>query len=131
MFLRNLSDDLKVNEDYTIPKGQSVAIQTYYVHRDPKHWGADAEECKPERFMDKNIKRHAYAWIPFAAGARNCVGQRFAMMEMKMQVASVIRRLNFEIADGQPENMELYGDMILRPWENTLLKITERTEFNF
>lgn len=131
MFLRNLSEDLKVNEDYTIPKGQSVAIQTYYVHRDPKHWGADAEECKPERFMDKNIKRHAYAWIPFAAGARNCVGQRFAMMEMKMQVASVIRRLNFEIADNQPENMELYGDMILRPWENTLLKITERTEFNF
>ena len=60
MFLRNLTEDLKVNQDYVIPKGQSVAIQTYYVHRDPKHWGDNAEECVPERFMDKDVKRHAY-----------------------------------------------------------------------
>ena len=113
------------------PKIRQSRKTTPYVHRDPKHWGEDAEECKPERFMNKNVKRHAYSWIPFAAGARNCVGQRFAMMEMKMQVASVIRRLDFEIADDQPDNMELYGDLILRPWENTLLKITERTEFDF
>jgi len=129
MMLRNLSEDLVVNDGVTIPKNTSVAIQAYYVHRDPKHWGDDANECKPERFMDDGIKRHAYAWIPFAAGARNCVGQRFAMMEMKMQVASVIRRLDFRLADGESGKLTMYGDMILRPWENPKLKITERTEF--
>lgn len=52
------------------------------------------------------------------------------MMEMKMQVSSVCRRFNFEIAEGEPDKMEFYGDMILRPWNNTKVKVTIRKDFN-
>lgn len=70
---RILSQDLKVNEKYTIPKGTNVGIFTYFIHRDPKHWGEDAEVFNPDRFLDNSIKRHAYSWVAFAAGSRNCM----------------------------------------------------------
>ena len=129
---RELEAPLKINDKYTIPAGANIAVQTYFIHRDPKHWGDDASEFKPERYLDDSVKRHAYAWIPFAAGSRNCIGQRFAMMEMKMQVSSVVRRFEFEIAEGEDSgdpHLEMYGDMILRPWVNARLKVRQRTEF--
>ena len=127
---RTLQEPCKINDKYTLPAGVTVFLQPYLIHRDPKHWGEDAEECKPERFLDDSVKRHAYAWVPFSAGSRNCIGQRFAMMEMKMQVSSVMRRFDFSIAEGEKAEVEMYGDMILRPWENAKLKIEHRKDFN-
>ena len=61
---------------------------TEAIHTDPKNF-KDPMAFKPERFLQKansleKTARHPFAFIPFSAGARNCIGQKFAMMEMKI-----------------------------------------------
>lgn len=51
-------------------------LATFVVHRDPHIYGNDADEFKPQRFLDEP-HRHPYAFIPFSAGPRNCIGMRF------------------------------------------------------
>lgn len=63
----------------------------YLVHRQPQYW-PDPERFIPERFLPEQSKgRHPYAFIPFSAGVRNCVGQRYAMLEMKSILACIFR----------------------------------------
>ena len=53
------SSEVKVNEKYTIPKNAWVFLESWAIHRDKHHWGEDAEEFNPERWLDDK-KRHVY-----------------------------------------------------------------------
>jgi cytochrome P450 len=82
---RIVSEDVQLKSvDITLPTGTIILISTHRVHKDKSIWGEDAADFKPERF-DKNLndKRHAYSYIPFSAGPRNCIGHRFARISMK------------------------------------------------
>ena len=61
---------------YVIPKGANYTISSGPLHRHPDHW-EDPNLFKPERFLERNldIRRHPYAYIPFSAGPRNCIGK--------------------------------------------------------
>lgn len=62
-------------ENYMIPADTNVTIFAYMVHRDPKIY-SNPEIFDPERFsMDNSQKRHPYAYVPFSAGPRNCIGK--------------------------------------------------------
>ena len=57
-----------------MPAGTKFILSVFGLHRDPKYF-PDPEKFDPERFTPENSKgRHAYAYAPFAAGARNCIG---------------------------------------------------------
>ena len=76
---------------YEIPANCTLAIVPFVTHRDPRHW-PDPEVFNPGRFLPENSRnRHPFAYIPFSAGSRNCIGQKFALLEEKAVLASLFR----------------------------------------
>ncbi|NXJ75175.1 CP4V2 protein, partial [Trogon melanurus] len=124
MFARVLREDCSI-EGYQIPKGTNVLVLTYALHRDPEIF-PDPEEFRPERFFPENSKgRHPYAYVPFSAGPRNCIGQRFAQMEEKTLLALILRRFWVESCQ-KPEELGLSGELILRPNNGIWIKVKRR-----
>ena len=81
------------NKKYYIEPSTSLFNVTYFIHMDPKHFD-EPEKYKPERFLTEE-KRHPFSFIPFSAGARNCIGQKFAMTELKVVLSMLLRNFNF------------------------------------
>lgn len=76
---------------HTIPAGSSVGILILYVHRDPKHW-PNPDVFDPDRFLSENSKgRHPCAYIPFSTGPRNCIGGKYALMNIATFLAVTLR----------------------------------------
>lgn len=88
--------DYKVPEtDVIIKKGQQVWIPVYGIHHDPEIY-PDPEKFDPERFSPEEVKkRDQYAFLSFGEGPRNCIGMRFAMMQMKVGLATFL--FNYEV----------------------------------
>ncbi|GFS55307.1 cytochrome P450 3A21 [Trichonephila inaurata madagascariensis] len=79
----------------TIPKGMIISIPNYALHQDPKLF-PNPDKFDPDRFTaEERAKRDPYAYLPFGAGPRNCVGMRFALMEIKICLAYAVA--NFEL----------------------------------
>jgi len=83
---------------YRIAKGSEVVIWSYHTHRDPRFY-PEPEQFRPERFAaEAEAARPKYAYLPFGAGQRACVGQMFAMIEAQIILATLLPRLRFEYA---------------------------------
>ncbi|MDQ2811050.1 MAG: cytochrome P450 [Actinomycetota bacterium] len=95
-------------DGYRIPAGADVMICPYTLHRHPGFW-PEPDEFRPERFATSAaVTTHRYAYIPFGAGPRVCVGSHLGMMEATLIAAMVARDFRFELAAGarpQPEAM--------------------------
>ena len=89
---RQSTEDFDIPNIGTIPAGTRVAADMYSLHFDPDLWGpVDPHMFYPERFESK---RHPMAWIAFGAGPRNCVGMRFALMELKLALVRLVKTYN-------------------------------------
>jgi cytochrome P450 len=91
-----------VNEDeiggYYIPAGSEILIFPYITQRHPKWW-PDAEVFRPERFAPENsAARPRYAYLPFGAGPRTCIGLNFAMTEILVVLALILQRFRLKLA---------------------------------
>lgn len=124
-FARTICQDTSIR-GFTVPKGSTVVIVTYALHRDPRYF-PEPEEFRPERFLPENSTgRPAYAYVPFSAGLRNCIGQRFALMEEKVVLASVLRSFTVEACQKR-EELQPVGELILRPEKGIWVKLEKRT----
>ena len=90
--------------DYTIPSGWYVAPAIPNVQLDSRATPAPAE-FRPERFVE-NPPRDG--WIPFGGGKRHCVGSHLALLELRVVVREVLRRLDLTAADPKPEGQRLH-----------------------
>ncbi|XP_056136776.1 cytochrome P450 4V2 [Lampris incognitus] len=123
-FARSLCEDCEIN-GFKVPKGVNAIIIPYALHRDPRYF-PDPEVFRPERFLPENsVGRHPYAYIPFSAGLRNCIGQRFAIMEEKVVLASILRYFNIEACQKR-EDIRPLGELILRPEKGIWIKLERR-----
>jgi cytochrome P450 len=123
-FGRSLKEDVTFG-DYTIPSGTILNGAPYFVGRDPKNY-ENPLKFDPSRFETKEItQRNPYAFIPFSAGPRNCIGQKFAMLEMKSIVSKIIK--NFELSiKKENEELELCAPLVLRPVNGIVLNVKSR-----
>jgi cytochrome P450 len=93
-----------VIDGYRVPAGADVMISPYTLHRHPGFW-PEPNEFRPERFATSATPiAHRYAYIPFGAGPRVCVGSHLGMMEATLIAAMVARDFRFELApDARPQ----------------------------
>lgn len=79
-----------------IPAGTNIWIQLDITFNDPKYF-KDPLIFNPERFSAENNteKQNPFAFIPFSAGPRNCIGQKYAILDLKTVVTKML--LNFEL----------------------------------
>ncbi|MGD0602507.1 MAG: cytochrome P450 [Streptosporangiaceae bacterium] len=93
--------------EYHVPAGADVLISPFILHRHPAFW-TEPERFDPDRFTPERTKgRHRYAYIPFGAGPRFCVGNSLGMMEATIVLATVARDLRLKkvpgyVVDGEP-----------------------------
>ncbi|XP_053335497.1 cytochrome P450 4V2 isoform X2 [Clarias gariepinus] len=123
-FARSICEDTKIN-GYNVPKGVNVIILAYALHRDPRFF-PEPEEFRPERFLPENTSgRNPYCYIPFSAGLRNCIGQRFALMEEKVILASILR--SFDVVSRQKrDELKPLGELVLRPEQGIWITLERR-----
>jgi cytochrome P450 len=94
-----LTDDLLGG--YHIPAGATIYVSLHATHRLPTLW-PEPDRFDPERFRAENVERRPrFAFIPFAAGHRNCVGASVAIVELKVAVAMIAQRYELSLAPGE------------------------------
>lgn len=110
-----------------IPAGTNIGIAPLHLGRQEELF-PEAHKFKPERFdIEFNAeKQNPYAFIPFSAGPRNCIGQKFAMLEIKTVVANVLRHFEVDYAGDKNDEFLLIAELILRPKDPLMFKLKER-----
>jgi cytochrome P450 len=109
---------------YAVPPGTDVFISPYLLHRHPQHWSMP-ETFDPGHFDPPQVEaRHAFAYIPFAAGPRHCIGQNFSLYEMLLHFNFAVRR--FQLTDPQPVQPRLEARINLRTAGDVHMRIKQR-----
>ncbi|XP_046383450.1 cytochrome P450 6k1-like [Ischnura elegans] len=119
------------NPEYNlvIPKGMHVLVPVLGIHYDPKYY-KDPYKFDPERFSgDSKDDRPSCTYMPFGEGPRLCIGMRFAEMQIKSSLVSMLSKVRFSVPDKLKEMKELPYDMksfIIAPAEGLLLTVHKR-----
>jgi cytochrome P450 len=96
--------------DFRAPRGAVFLVCMHALHRSRRLW-SDAGEFRPDRWPE--AARNRFAYLPFGAGSRLCIGERFAWMEGVLILAALLRHARFALAPGQ--KVEPEGLLTLRP----------------
>ncbi|EPE04487.1 bifunctional p-450 nadph-p450 reductase [Ophiostoma piceae UAMH 11346] len=114
---------------YEIPRGISVFCLLGKIQRDPKVWGVDAEEFRPDRMLDENFnKLPKNAWKPFGTGLRACIGRAFAWQEALLAMSMVLQNFDLSLADPDYK-MEVQQALTIKP-KNTHVHVKLRPGLN-
>ncbi len=109
---------------YQIPAGTNVLLPLYLVHRHPRYW-KDPDAFMPERFAGEHeAERPRFAYMPFAAGPRHCIGEAFALYEMLMHVQRAARAFRLVYEPREPFALE--AQINLRPRHPLSMRLERR-----
>jgi len=107
-----------------LPPGTDVFLSPFVVHRHPAIWD-NAESFEPERFGPGGTEdRHKFAYLPFAAGPRHCIGENFAIFEMMLHLNGAARR--FRLRPVSPGPVALEARINLRPAQDIYMRVEKR-----
>jgi cytochrome P450 len=110
------------------PAGADLLMSPYVVHRHPKYW-SDPEEFRPERFAPDTISdTHRFAFIPFSAGPRHCIGETFALYEMALHLYHAARAYRLRSARSGALTIDAMEARInLRLRDDLIMSVERRT----
>jgi cytochrome P450 len=119
---RALGDDILGG--YHVPAGTEVFICPYLLHRHEAHWDRP-ETFDPERFAPATVEaRDRFAYLPFSAGPRYCIGTTFSMAEMTMHMSLVARRFKLQYVGSEPPQAEF--QINLRTRQDLYMRLVAR-----
>ncbi|XP_063919121.1 cytochrome P450 4C1-like [Zophobas morio] len=122
---RKLGEDMVTRCGHTISKGSMVNLHIYDLHHNPEIY-PDPEKFDPDRFLPENSQtRHPFAYLPFSAGARNCIGKKFAMLELKTAICGILANFVLEPIDSA-STIVLVADIVLRTKEGIKVRFVPR-----
>jgi len=104
---------------YELPSGAIVAPSIYLTHRRPDIY-PEPNEFRPERFVGE--RPDPYAWLPFGGGIRRCLGMAFALYEMKVVMATILNRVELELAQPAPARV-VRRSITFTPEHGTLIRV--------
>lgn len=108
---------------YRVPADSEILLLPYLTHRHPKYWDRP-EEFDPEHFTQEKVAaRPRFAYFPFGAGARQCIGNNFALMEAQLIIATVAQKYRLRLADEQA--IEPETSVTLRPRGGVRMKLNQ------
>eukprot|EP00731_Ephydatia_muelleri_P014507 Em0008g227a len=110
-----------------IPKGTAVIVPVMSIHQDPKIW-EDPMNFRPERFsVEEKEKRPQLCHLPFGWGPHNCIGMRFALMEVKMALISILQKYKFmQALETEVPLQTVVAGLTLQPKNGIYVKIQSR-----
>jgi cytochrome P450 len=112
-------------DGYPIPAGTTITGLIYMCHYHPEEWD-NPEVFDPERFQpDRSEKRHKFAYMPFGAGQRKCIGMDFALMEGQLALAMVAQR--YKLTKTTEDLVEPQLSTTLRPKGGVVVKLEKRS----
>jgi len=103
-FVRKVAAPVRLR-GYDLPRGVSAMGSMHLVHRSPAIW-PEPERFLPERFF--GLRPKPYEYFPFGGGVRTCIGMAFALFEMKVVLATILRRVRLELEEA-PAEARLHG----------------------
>ncbi len=106
-----------------LKKGSVVNQVQFLTHRHPDFWDSP-DEFRPARFLGEASSRHKYAYYPFAAGPRSCIGAQFATIEGCMLLAVLLQ--NFRISNVNEKLLRLDSTFALKPMDPIRLRLEPR-----
>ena len=111
---------------HRIPAGSEVLILPWLLHRKPALW-ENPDRFDPERFApERAAQRPRFAYVPFGAGPRICIGAAFAMAEAMIILATIAQRYRLRLKPGFP--VEPQGLITLRPRYGLRMTLERRTD---
>lgn len=122
---RQTTEEFQITEDVKLPSGFTVLVFANDIHRDEEFF-PNPHKFNPDRFLpENNMGKHPYSFVPFSAGPRNCIGQKFAILEMKMTLSKIVR--HFELKPTVPfHTLGLSAESILKSNNGILIQMCER-----
>lgn len=114
-----------ISDDVTLPVKTVCNLHIFDLHRDPEQF-PNPEKFDPDRFLPENsANRHPFAYVPFSAGFRNCIGQKFAILEMKTLISDIL--WNFKLLPiTRRDEIVFFTDLVLRAKTPIKVKFVQR-----
>jgi cytochrome P450 len=108
-----------------VVRGTRIIIAPWVLHRHRRLW-VDPDLFVPERFSpERRAAIPRFAYLPFGAGARICVGMTFAMQEAMLALAMIVRRFRVTLCEGA--SVMPFARMTLRPLGGLPMRISLRS----
>ena len=102
---------------------QNVLVSAFSIHRDKRYWD-NPLQFDPERFTkEKKKEYHNYQYFPFGGGPRQCIGNNFAYLEMKILLSLIYKNFDIEVLT---KELELSPRLTLRPTDGIKIKLKNK-----
>jgi cytochrome P450 len=107
---------------YSIPARSLIVVSPFVTHKHPGFW-KEPDHFDPDRFSpERSADRHRFAYFPFGAGPRVCIGERQALMVLRLSLVTILQRYRLKPVPDHP--IEIHTAMTIRPRYGMLMQVS-------